>query len=60
MKQFGPAHLLILVALMAVGCGASQDSQTQHDNRAARQDAAQIKSVVIHIEGFKRSKSGAI
>jgi len=51
----------ILAALTTLGCGSSQeDLQAPRDSGIAAQAAAQIKSVAIHIDGFKRSKSGAI
>ena len=54
------AQVSFLVALMAVGCGSSDDLQTQRNTGAAARAAVRIKSVAIHIDGFKRSKSGAI
>ena len=60
MRRIVLARVSILVALMPVGCGSSQDPQAQRDSGAAAQNIAQIKSVAIHIDGFKRSKSGAI
>lgn len=60
MRPFDLAQVSILVALTAIGCGSSNDPQAQRDTGATAQAAAQIKSVAIHIAGFKRSKSGAI
>ena len=60
MRPIDLAQVSILLALMAVGCGSSKDLPAQRDTGAAAQAAAQIKSVAIHIDGFKRSKSGAI
>jgi len=60
MRPIDLAQVSILVALTVVGCGLSKDSQAERDTGAAAQAAPQIKSVSIHIGGFKRSKSGAI
>lgn len=52
--------VIALLLVGAMGCGTSETSQGSANGPQVHQDAPKFAKATLHINGFKKSKSGAI